>query len=377
MPPTDRLFQKAAAARTLARMHAYVETVLPPAERERILHDLEALPVDLLAALNPADAEHEVDAAILRARMQPAQPSTHAAVCATRGSALALAQSRMVAARLAERGTATTMLTITTTGDRVQDRPIASIGTDNVWVKEIETALFDGRADYAVHSCKDLPGALTDGMLLAAITTREDARDAFCSERFARFEDLPEGASVGTSSPRRRAQLRTQRPDLRYDDIRGNVDTRLRKLREGRYDAIVLAMAGLNRLGLRATHTVPFDVDVLVPSVAQGALAVETLAASTGLADRLREACNHDATERCIGAERAALRALRAGCNAPLGIHARLHGTRMTVDAVYVVEDSLVTLRERDEADVTAQPEAEALGARIARALAARIGVSR
>ncbi len=374
MPPTDRLFQEAAAARTLERMRTYVETVLSPAERTPVMHDLHSLPVELLAALNPADAEHEVEAAIARARMQAAQPSTRAAVCATRGSALALAQSRMVAARLAERGMATTLLTVATTGDRVQDRPIADIGTENVWVKEIEAALLDGRADYAVHSCKDLPGTLTDGMALAAITIREDARDAFCSERFAGFDELPGGAVVGTSSPRRRAQLRAQRPDLVFEDIRGNVDTRLRKLRDGRYDAIVLAMAGLNRLGLRATHTVPFASDRVVPSVAQGALAVETRTQSVELAAALRSACNDPSTELCVAAERSALRVLRAGCNAPLGIHASLDGESMRIDAAYAIEARSLVLRERIVRKVETLAQAEELGAELGRALAKEIG---
>ncbi|HVA26538.1 MAG TPA: hydroxymethylbilane synthase, partial [Candidatus Baltobacteraceae bacterium] len=362
-----------AAARTLARMRTYVRTVLPPAERAPVMRDLAELPIETLATLNPAQAEHEVETAIERVRAHVTAAPTRSAICATRASALALTQSRTVAARLAERGTASTMLTVSTTGDRVQDRPIAAIGTDNVWIKEIEAALLDGRADYAVHSCKDLPGILTDGMLLAAITKREDPRDAFCSERFADFDALPSGAVIGTSSPRRRAQLRALRPDLRYEDIRGNVDTRLRKLRDGHYDAIVLAMAGLNRLGLRATHTVPFDVDRLVPSVAQGALAVETRADNVELAAALRAACNDDETELCINAERAALRVLHAGCNAPLGIHARLDGRNMRVEAAYVIEASSLVLRERLVAAVETTAQAQELGAALARALAASI----
>jgi len=370
MPPTDPSLQNAAAARTLERMRTYIETVLPQHERAAVMRDLASLPADLLASLNPVHAEHEVEAAIARARSETIEAATRSAVCATRGSALALTQSRMVAARLAERGMASVMLTVSTTGDRVQDRPIAAIGSENVWVKEIESALLDGRADYAVHSCKDLPGTLTDGMLLAAITAREDARDAFCSERFTGFDELPNGAIVGTSSPRRRAQLRVQRPDLQFQDIRGNVDTRLRKLRDGNYDAIVLAMAGLNRLGLRARHTIPFATDRLVPSVAQGALAVETRASDTALAETLRTACNDVPTELCVAAERAALRALRAGCNAPLGIHAQLAGGVMRMDASYVDEATSLVLREEFVESVETLEQAEFLGARLARALA-------
>ena len=363
-----------AAARTLARMRAYVRTVLDDdARRGAVMRELDALPIAELAAMNPIAAEHRVEAAIEGLQHGDATALTATVRCASRASALAMTQTRMVAARLAERRIATTIVNVTTTGDRVQDRPIAAIGSENVWVKELEVALRDGRAHYAVHSCKDLPGALADDMSLAAISAREDARDAFCSERYARFEDLPPGAIVGTSSLRRRTQLQALRPDLRFEDIRGNVDTRLRKLRDGDYDAIVLAMAGLNRLNVRATHTVAFDPQTLVPAVAQGALAVEVLATNHDLARELRAAVNDDATERCVSAERAALRTLRAGCNAPLGIHARLDGTTMTLDAAYALGDPPRIVRERVVGDVGDVLAAEALGEGIARALQARI----
>ncbi len=335
------------AARTLARMRVYARTVLPPDERAAVMRELAERPIDELAHMNPIEAEHELEEAVARMRSGGAQNATLSVVCATRGSALAMTQSRYVAARLAEHGVASTLLNVTTTGDRVQDRPIAAIGSVNVWVKELELALRDGRAAYAVHSCKDLPGVLPDDMMLAAISQREDPRDAFCSERFARFEDLPSGAVVGTSSLRRRAFLQAQRPDLRYEDVRGNVDTRLRKLREGQYDAIVLAMAGLNRLNVRATHAEPLASDLIVPAVGQGALAVETLVERTDVAARLRDAVNDAETELCIVAERAALRELRAGCNAPLGVHARIVEGRLIVDGAYAVLERNTVLRER------------------------------
>ncbi len=363
-----------AAARTLARMRVYTRTVLDDdALRGAVMRELAELPIEELAAMNPSVAEHCVESVIERHHDDGAFSATGTAVCASRASALAMTQTRMVAARLAERGIATTIVNVTTTGDRVQDRPIAAIGSENVWVKELEVALRDGRAGYAVHSCKDLPGVLPDDMRLAAISRREDPRDAFCSERYARFEDLPSGAVVGTSSLRRRTQLQALRPDLRYEDIRGNVDTRLRKLRDGAYDAIVLAMAGLNRLNLRATHTVAFEPGAMVPAVAQGALAVETLAANEALARALREAVNDDRTERCVSAERAALRALRAGCNAPLGIHATLEDETMTIDLAYAQLDPLRVLRERIVASASDVRAAEALGEQIARALQARL----
>jgi len=281
-----------------------------------------------------------------------------------------MTQTRHIAARLAERGIATTILPVTSTGDRLVDRPVSELGSENVWVKELETALIEHRADYAVHSCKDLPGQLAAGMHLAAISVREDPRDAYCSERYSRFEELPAGAVVGTSSLRRRAQLTALRADLRYEMLRGNVDTRLRKLREGTYDAIVLAMAGLRRLGISATHTVPFDPRVVVPAVGQGALAVETLDENAWLAAELRAAIDDAPTHLCIEAERAALRALRAGCSAPLGVHAQLDGDRMTIDAAFGVSDGAL-LRERIDGVATDLRAARELGERLAARLAA------
>ena len=362
-----------AAARTIARMRTYVKTVVPQRERASVMRELASMPIETLARMTPIEAEHVVETTIERVHGERAQPATNAAVCATRGSALALVQSRTIAARLAEHGLATTFLTLTTTGDRVVDRPVADIGTDNVWVKELETALLDGRAAYAVHSCKDLPGTLTAGMQLAAISVREDPRDVYCSERFATFDELPGGSVVGTSSSRRRAQLRVLRPDLCFEDIRGNVDTRLRKLREGPYDAIVLAMAGISRLGARARYMVPFDPNDLVPAVAQGALAVETLATNTELAARLRRACNDERSELCVAAERAALRALRAGCNAPLGIHARLHDDAMTIEGAYALEERLIVLRRRLTQPVATIDRAEELGSQLGIALASQL----
>jgi len=279
-----------------------------------------------------------------------------------------MTQTQTVAASLAQRGIETTILEVASTGDRNPDRPIASLGV-NIYVKELETALRDGRADYAVHSCKDLPSELPPDMHIAAISVRQDPRDAFCSERFATFASLPPGAIVGTSSPRRRFGLAALRPDLEYREIRGNVDTRLRKLREGQYDAIVLAMAGLARLGLRAAHTVPFDVDALVPAVAQGALAVETRAGEAALAGELRAAINDPVTELCVTCERAALRALRAGCSAPVGVYASLDGETMTVLGYYAAESG-PDRRERLVRRVTSLEEARELGAAIAASIA-------
>ena len=365
-----------AAARTLARMRTYVKTVVPQEERAAVLRALAALPIDRLARMNPVESEHEVEATVERLRGEE-HAHTTSAVCASRASALAMTQTRMVAARLAERGIATTILNITTTGDRVQDRPIAAIGTDNVWVKELELALQDGRAQYAVHSCKDLPGALAPDMRLVAISHREDPRDAFCSEHCATFADWPPGSVVGTSSLRRRAQLQALRPDLQYDDIRGNVDTRLRKLREGKYDAIVLAMAGLNRLGVRATHTVPFSESEIVPAVAQGALAVEMRAdGSADLANALRDAVNDAQTELAVASERAALRTLRAGCNAPLGIHARFIDEQLVIEGAYALLERNEVFRARYSRHVASLEDAELAGESLATLLGRHLGTS-
>jgi hydroxymethylbilane synthase len=366
--------QYARAAETLARMRTYVKAVVPAAERAHVLQVLSAIPVTELATMNPVAAEHAVESAIANVRAAghdndvPAS-TTATLTCASRGSALAMTQTREVAARLAELGIATTILTIATTGDRVQDRPIDRLGSVNVFVKELEIALRDGRADYAVHSCKDLPSELPGDMQIAAISKREDPRDAFCSERFERFDLLPRGAVVGTSSPRRRNQLAAIRPDLEYVEMRGNVDTRLRKLREGHYDAIVLAMAGLNRLNAHATYTVPFDIDTVVPAVAQGALAVETRAGDERIARELRAAVNDGTTELCVACERAALRTLRAGCSAPVGVHARLDDGVLRVTGVYATFGR-EPRKESIDARVSTIEEAEAIGAELASRLA-------
>jgi len=362
------------AAATLAHMRVYAKAVLPADERRKVLQLLAELPVAELATMNPVQAEHEVEAAVDRLRATPASvPAT--VTCATRGSALAMTQARTIAARLAERGTATTILTVTTTGDRDRSQPIDRLGV-NVFVKELEVALRECRADYAVHSCKDLPSDLPPDMRIAAVSAREDARDAFCSERYESFEALPQGAIVGTSSPRRRRALAALRSDLEYREMRGNVDTRLRKLRDGEYDAIVLAMAGLRRLGAGARHTVPFSIDEIVPAVAQGALAIETRANDEKLAAQLRAAVNDATTELCVACERAALRALRAGCSVPVGVHASLGDGVMTVCGFFASDDGEMRrtrLRERVESLQDAEALGAAVAARLAQPLAGRM----
>jgi hydroxymethylbilane synthase len=358
----------AAAARTLARMRTYIKAVLPPPRRGKVFHELAQLPIERLAAMNPVEAEHEVEAAI---RGDAREAKLHHAVAASRGSALAMTQTRLVAAKLAQHGIATEILNVTTTGDRVQDRALVAIGSDSLFVKELELALRDGRAHYAVHSCKDLPSTLPPDMRIAAISAREDPRDAFCSERYESFAALPPGARVGTSSLRRRAQLAALRADLQYIDIRGNVDTRLRKLREGQYDAIVLAAAGLRRLGASAAYTVPFDVEQLVPAVAQGALAVETLDGAQDLAQRIHDAIDDRASALAVYCERAALRTLQGGCQAPIGIHARLHGNELVVDGAIASLDGTKLIRESRRGAAADAAAAEQVGIELARAMLA------
>jgi hydroxymethylbilane synthase len=277
-----------------------------------------------------------------------------------------MTQTRTVMAKLARSGIASTIVTITTKGDQVQDRAISAIGTDNVFVRELEVALRERRADYAVHSCKDLPSTLADDMEIVAIVERADPRDVFCSERFGSFEDLPKGARVGTSSPRRRAQLAAMRDDLDYVTIRGNVDTRLRKLAEREYDAIVLAAAGIDRLGERARYTVPFAIERLVPAAAQGALAVETRR-DDPIGAVLRTSLNDASVELEVLAERAFMRSMRGGCAAPIGANAVLEGSAgsMVVRAAVGLDDGSVLRAER-RGTVAAPADAEQLGSALA-----------
>lgn len=294
-------------------------------------------------------------------------------VCASRASALALVQTRSTMARLAQSGIASTLVTISTKGDRTPDRSFAEIGSDGIFVRELESALRERRADYAVHSCKDLPSSLAADMELAAITERADPHDVFCSERFASFEALPPGARVGTSSPRRRALLEALRPDLEYVTIRGNVDTRLRKLQAGEFDAIVLAAAGLQRLDLHPTYAVAFATESLVPAVAQGALAVE-MRRGDPVAGALRAALNHPPTELEVLAERAFLRTLRGGCQAPIGAHAAWQGDgALLLRAAVGIAGTRIVVRDEKCEPVGSAEEADALGVALAEQVAAAL----
>lgn len=236
----------------------------------------------------------------------------------SRGSALALWQARHIQARLRELGAEASIEIIKTSGDRIQDVPLAKVGGKGLFTKEIEEALLDRSIDLAVHSMKDVPTELPEGLVLSGIPAREEARDALIG---ARLEDLRAGMRVGTSSLRRSSQLLAKVRGLKVEMLRGNVDTRLRKLDEGQYDAIVLAAAGLRRLGWADRIRELIPADVMVPAVGQGALAIETRA-DGGDAHELAKKLDHEATRIAVTAERALLRVLGGGCQVPVGAHA-------------------------------------------------------
>ena len=252
---------------------------------------------------------------------------------ATRGSRLALAQARWVAARLTELepGLVVELLVLKTTGDKILDVPLAQVGGKGLFVKEIEDALLDGRADLAVHSMKDVPGELPQGLALAAVSRREDARDVLVGRQGGGLDGLPPGGQVGTSSLRRQAQILALRPDLVIVPLRGNVETRLRKLDELKLDAVVLAAAGLNRLGLTDLPVQPLDANVIIPAVGQGALGLECRSGDPASLERASRLNDIDA-QVCVAAERAFLARLEGGCQVPIAGHA-------------VVEKSIVVFR--------------------------------
>jgi hydroxymethylbilane synthase len=259
---------------------------------------------------------------------------------ATRRSALALAQCR---AFVAELGRAHPTVTfdekqVVTTGDKIQDRPLADIGGKGLFVKEIEEALLAREADFAVHSIKDVPAQLPPGLALVCIPKREDPRDVLVAPRHGKLVSLPHGAKVGTSSLRRAVSLRVARPDLTIVPLRGNVDTRLRKVDAGECDAIVLARAGLVRLGLADRGTDVLEPDISLPAVGQGALGIE--ARADDAATRALLAVLHDAaTAVCVQAERGVMRALGGDCHTPLAAHARRDGDDIVLDAFVAEPD--------------------------------------
>jgi hydroxymethylbilane synthase len=286
---------------------------------------------------------------------------------ATRESALALWQAEHVRARLTSRypGYAVDLLGVTTQGDRVIDRPLAAIGGKGLFIKELENALREGRADIAVHSLKDVPMDMPDGFVLAAISAREDARDAFVSNRFDALSSLPPGSVVGTSSLRREAQLRECHPEVRIESLRGNVHTRLRKLDEGRYGAIILAAAGLKRLGLGTRIRALLDPDVSLPAPGQGALAIECRADRLDLVHALAPLADRGTT-LATAAERAFSRALGGSCQTPLAAYAEWQEGRLWLRGLLAGRDGRDVLRGEMESVVTDIADAQALGAALA-----------
>ncbi len=297
-------------------------------------------------------------------------------VIATRESRLALWQAEHVRELLARRLLLhVELLGMTTRGDQILDRTLSKVGGKGLFVKELEAALEDGRAHLAVHSLKDVPMELPQGFALAAVLEREDPRDAFVSNHYARLEDLPHGACVGTSSLRRTVQLLALRSDLRIEPLRGNLDTRLRKLDEGGYDAIVLATAGLVRLGLAARVRARFDAAQMTPAAGQGALAIEVREHATELRAALATLA-HAPTELAVHAERAVSRALGGSCSMPLAAFATWQGAQLVVDAALghgeLWHEPL--LRTRQQAAVADVAQARALGEAAAAALIAAGG---
>lgn len=241
---------------------------------------------------------------------------------ATRESRLALWQAEHVQRLLQERGHSVSLLGMTTRGDQILDRTLSKVGGKGLFVKELETALEEGRADIAVHSLKDVPMELPEGFVLACVLEREDPRDAFVSPTYATLDELPQGAVVGTSSLRRVVLLRALRPDLRIEALRGNLDTRLRKLDDGLYDGIILAAAGLKRLGLESRIRTAFEPETMLPAAGQGALGIEVRADRADLIALLAPLM-HRPDALATAAERAVSRAMGGSCSMPLAAHAR------------------------------------------------------
>jgi len=269
----------------------------------------------------------------------------------SRGSQLALWQAHHISGLLRERGHEVELEIIKTTGDKITDVALAKVGTKGMFTKEIEEALADRRIDLAVHSLKDLPTELSAGFEIAAITTRENPRDVFCSHRYKSIEDLPRGARVGTSSLRRQAQLKAVRPDLDIHPLRGNVDTRLRKLEAGEYDAIILAAAGLNRLGKTELVKQIISAKVMCPAAGQGALGIEIRAGDSSTRQHLLF-LDDAAARSTTTCERALLNKLGGGCQVPIGALAEVRDGRLHLDAIVADPDGSKILREsRDGAD--------------------------
>lgn len=286
----------------------------------------------------------------------------------SRGSQLALWQANHISALLRERGHQVELEIIKTTGDKITDVALANVGTKGMFTKEIEEALAAARVDLAVHSLKDLPTEVPPGFAIAAITKRENPRDVFVSKKYSRVEDLPHGARVGTSSLRRQAQIKALRPDLDIYPLRGNVDTRIRKLEAGEYDAIILAAAGVNRLGLTAHVKQIIPAEILCPAAGQGALGIETRDDDTGTR-KLVMFLDDAAARATTTCERALLNKLGGGCQVPIGAFAEVRNGRLHLEAVVAHPDGSKVIRESRDGD-----DPEALGSQVGEILLRRGG---
>ncbi|GAB4217301.1 MAG: hydroxymethylbilane synthase [Rhodoferax sp.] len=312
----------------------------------------------------------------LAARSFPPLIAMPSLTIATRESRLALWQAQHVQASLQARGHAVSLLGMTTQGDQILDRALSQVGGKGLFVKELEVALEQGRADLAVHSLKDVPMELPEGFALACVMPREDPRDAFVSPQYADLDALPQGARLGTSSLRRMVLLHALRPDLQIEPLRGNLDTRLRKLDEGQYDAIVLAAAGLKRLGLAARIRSVFEPDRMLPAAGQGALGIEIRSQRTDLAQALVPLAD-PATWFAVTAERAVSRALGGSCSMPLAAHATLRDGAIHLEAAWGDLDRRLPLvrvaQSRALPALSDHASAQALGEAVATELRARV----
>ena len=292
-------------------------------------------------------------------------------VIATRESRLALWQAEHVKALLEQRGHEVSLLGMTTRGDQILDRSLSKVGGKGLFVKELEVALEEGHADIAVHSLKDVPMDVPEGFALACVMEREDPRDAFVSNRYAGLAELPKGAVVGTSSLRRVVLLRALRPDLKIEPLRGNLDTRLRKLDDGNYDAIVLAAAGLKRLGLGQRIRQLFEPEQMLPAAGQGALGIEARADRPDVAEILAPLA-HQGTWLAVAAERAVSRAMGGSCSMPLAAFATFAGEHLQLRAAWGDPESDAVLVRAQLAVAAADlDQAAALGTEVAARLRA------
>ena len=292
---------------------------------------------------------------------------------ATRESRLALWQANHVKALLEQQGHQVTLLGMTTQGDQILDRSLSKVGGKGLFVKELETALEDGKADLAVHSLKDVPMELPPGFELACVMEREDPRDAWVSPKYATLQDLPQGATVGTSSLRRMALVRSLRPDLKIEPLRGNLDTRLRKLDDGLYDGIVLAAAGLKRLGLGERIRTIFETTEMLPAAGQGALGIEIRAGRKDVTDALAHLMDTK-TWLTVSAERAVSRVMGGSCSMPLAAHAVFTGDVLEIRAAWGdPEGEQALVHAQDKALVADTGSAVRLGEAVARQLQAAV----